>query len=77
MESYKYILERNIVDGANHLHLMRILVYKGIAAKGEEYYEGEWHDFKGAMTYMYDPYPGDVIHEPEVFEAMKYIDEHE
>lgn len=77
MKVDKYILEKDIVNGEEEVTLARIVIYDGIGIKGEEYYDGEWHSFDGALSYLPDPYPGEFIDENLAAEIMKRIDREE
>jgi len=73
----KYILETYEFDGEEELHLARIVLREGIGLQGEEYYDGGWHPFPGALSYMTDPSPGRFIDEAEARTVMKKIDRQE
>lgn len=76
-----YHLDTDIFDGKEEYSLLRVVVYKGKAEpgkgyyEGEEYYNGEWHPFKGALSYYPDPTPGEFIDEARAKEIMKIIDQ--
>ena len=70
----KYIFEKCLVDGDEEVHLARIVMYEGVGLRGEEYYDGRWHPFPGALTYMTDPSPGEFIDEEEAAAVMERID---
>jgi hypothetical protein len=70
----KYILEKYFFDGEEELHLARIVMHEGIGLRGEEYYDGGWHPFPGALSYMTDPSPGEFIDEEEAAAVMERID---
>ena len=74
MEVERYILESTVVDGVEQFSLARIVMYDDKGLQGEEYYDGEWHQFDGALSYMHDPSPGDFIDEARAREIMTIID---
>lgn len=73
MEILKYILEKEVIDGEEELHLMRIVMYDVAGQQGEEYYDGKWHPFDGALSYLPDPFPGDFIDEQQAMEVIKQL----
>ena len=75
MKVDRYILEKSVIDGKEEVSLARIVMHEGKGLKGEEYYDGRWHPFDGALSYMHDPSPGDFITEQEAIEVMKLIDQ--
>lgn len=70
----KYILEKSVFEGEEELLLARIVLREGIGLQGEEYYDGRWRPFPGALSYMTDPSPGEYIDEAEAAAVMKRID---
>lgn len=75
MKVEKYILEKDISDdGIEKVSLARIVIYDDIGQQGEEYFDGKWHPFDGALSYIPDPSPGEFINEEHAMEIMKQID---
>ncbi|REC62501.1 hypothetical protein DRF65_10435 [Chryseobacterium pennae] len=76
-----YFLDIDTFDNEKDYSLLRAVMYKDKAKPGEEYYEGEayyngeWHPFKGALSYYPDPTPGEFIDEVRAKEIMKIIDQ--
>lgn len=70
----KYIFEKYVEDGEEEFHLCRIVLFEGIGLRGEEYYDGRWHPFPGALSYMTDPSPGEFIDEVQARDVMARID---
>jgi hypothetical protein len=75
MDTYKYVLLKTIVDEKEEISLIRIRIYRGVGVEGDEYFNGEWHPYNGALSYLPDPSPGDFIDEQEAMEVMKLIDQ--
>jgi hypothetical protein len=75
MDTYKYILLKTIFDEKEDINLIRIRMYRGAGVEGEEYFNGDWHSYDGALSYLPDPSPGDFIDEQEAMEVMKLIDQ--
>ncbi|MEJ5102673.1 MULTISPECIES: hypothetical protein [Chryseobacterium] len=70
-----YHFERDIIDNKEDYSLIRVVTYKNKGQQGEEYYNGEWHSYKGAYSYYPDPTPGEFIDEARAKEIMKIIDQ--
>ncbi|MCS4301037.1 hypothetical protein [Chryseobacterium sp. BIGb0232] len=70
-----YHLDIDIFDNEEEYSLLRAVMYKDKAKPGEEYYNGEWYPFKGALSYYPDPTPGEFIDEARAKEIMKIIDQ--
>jgi hypothetical protein len=75
MDTYKYILEKVIYKEKERISLIRIRMDEGTGVEGEEYFDGDWHRYDGALSYLPDPSPGDFIDEEEAMEVMKLIDQ--
>ena len=75
MITYKYILEKTVVNDKEELGLIRIKMHGRAPMEGEEYFNGKWHPYPGALSYLPDPSPGDFIDEEEAKEVMKQIDQ--
>lgn len=75
MEIDRYILEKDIVDGVERVHLMRIVFIDGVGFRGEAYYGGRWQPYPGALSYMHDPSPGEFIDEEEAMEVIRQKDQ--
>jgi len=69
-----YVLDQSVYDGMESVNLLRVAVYEGTGQQGEEYYDGEWHRFDGALSYYPDPSPGVYIDEEKAKEIMQLID---
>lgn len=70
---YHFEIE-NICNKENY-SLLRAVIYKDTGLQGEEYYNGEWHREKAALSYYPDPTPGEFVDEIRAKEIMKIIDE--
>jgi len=75
IEVVYYVLKKTIFEGQELTSLLRAVIYEDEGQQGEEYFEGKWHDFPGALTYYPDPSPGDFIDEERAKEIMKIIDQ--
>jgi hypothetical protein len=75
MYTYKYHLEKSVIDDKEEVSLIRIKMLHGAGIEGEEYFNGKWHPYHGALSYLPDPSPGDFIDEQEAKEVMKQLDQ--
>ncbi len=69
-----YYLDQTTIAGTEEYSLLRAVMYKNKGQQGEEYFNGEWHPFDGALSYYPDPTPGQFIDEAKAQEIMKIID---
>lgn len=67
-----YHLMEDVIDGKLEYSLIRVIDWEG-----QEYFEGKWQSYPGAMSYYPDPTPGDFIDEEKAKEIMDLIDEQE
>lgn len=74
MEIKRYIFEEYIFNNMKMLSLLRIVEHHNIGLQGEEYVDGEWHKYNGALSYLPDPSPAEFIDEARAIEVMKLID---
>lgn len=75
MYIYKYHLEKSVIDDKEEVSLIRIKMLSGAGIEGEEYFNGKWHPYPGALSYLPDPSPGDFIDEQQAMEVMKQLDQ--